>query len=355
MSITLAMIVRDEDAVLDRCLHSVSGIFDEIIIVDTGSTDKTKEIAKKFTDKVYDFSWCDDFSKARNFAFSFATCDFIMWLDADDIMTEKNSTRLKELMNGKCGFDIVYMKYNAGFDSSGAPTFSYYRERIVRRKIKPVWVEPVHEVIIADGRTIYIDIEIEHRKIKQNPDGRNLKIMESVLNKGGQLSPRLTYYYARELMYNNRTQEAITTFENFLKMQGGWVENKIGASLDLANCYQKQNDSDKALKVLLHSFLYEKPRAEILCKIGELFLNMGKYEVSVYWYKTALKSKLKKNNLGFVQTDFYNFIPAIQLAVLYDRMGKRKTANKYNELAGRYKPTHPSYLNNKTYFLTYIK
>ncbi|MDR1917540.1 MAG: glycosyltransferase [Christensenellaceae bacterium] len=354
MRISLAMIVRDEELVLDRCLQSVTGIFDEIIIVDTGSHDRTKKIARKFTDKVYDFVWCDDFSKARNFAFSKATGDFIMWLDADDVITPENAKRLKDLLNGKCDWDILYMKYDIWFDELGKPTFSYYRERIVRRGVNPVWVEPVHEVIIATGRISYSDISVEHRKIKQNPGGRNLKIMERVLAGGGVLSPRLTYYYARELMWNNRTNEAIATFEKFLVMPGAWSENKIGASFDLANCYIKFNNSERALQILINSFAFDRPRAEICCKIGEIFFTRRQYETAKYWYLVALKMKIPKNNFGFVQVDYYNFVPAMQLAVIYDKMGRHKTANKYNEIAGKYKPNDPSYLYNKKYFSSYI-
>jgi len=67
------MIVKNEEAVLDRCLNSIQEAVDEIIIVDTGSTDQTKEIAHSFTDKVFDLKWVNDFSEARNYAFSKAT------------------------------------------------------------------------------------------------------------------------------------------------------------------------------------------------------------------------------------------------------------------------------------------
>ena len=79
MTISLCMIVKNEEDVIERCLSSAKDVIDEIIIVDTGSTDSTKSIAQKYTDKVYDFKWCDDFSKARNFSFSKATMDYCMW------------------------------------------------------------------------------------------------------------------------------------------------------------------------------------------------------------------------------------------------------------------------------------
>ena len=84
--ISLCMIVRDEEKVIARCLDSVKDIVDEIIVVDTGSIDNTKEIVAKYTKKIYDFEWVNDFSKARNFSFSKATKDYIMWLDADDVI-----------------------------------------------------------------------------------------------------------------------------------------------------------------------------------------------------------------------------------------------------------------------------
>ena len=87
-SVSLCMIVRNEEQVLGRCLSCVKDFADEIIIVDTGSTDKTKEIASLFTDQIYDFPWIDDFAAARNFAFQKGAGDYLFWLDADDVITE---------------------------------------------------------------------------------------------------------------------------------------------------------------------------------------------------------------------------------------------------------------------------
>ena len=118
--LTLCMIVKNEEDVLARCLGSVTGKnpqpdyagdapktrtersacpIDEIVVADTGSTDGTKKIAASFGAKIYDFAWNDDFSAARNFSFSKATGDYILWLDADDYIDETDRLRLHELKN----------------------------------------------------------------------------------------------------------------------------------------------------------------------------------------------------------------------------------------------------------------
>ena len=84
--VSLTMIVRNEEHNLPRCLESVCGLFDEIVIVDTGSTDRTAEIAGSFGARVFDFAWVDDFAAARNAALARATGDYAFWLDADDVV-----------------------------------------------------------------------------------------------------------------------------------------------------------------------------------------------------------------------------------------------------------------------------
>ena len=87
-SVSLCMIVKNEEDVLERGLKSAAGLVDEIIVVDTGSTDRTREIAAQFTDLIFDFPWRDDFAAARNESFSHASMDYCMWLDADDVLLE---------------------------------------------------------------------------------------------------------------------------------------------------------------------------------------------------------------------------------------------------------------------------
>ncbi len=349
-SLSVCMIVKDEEKNLEEVLESVKQFADEIIIVDTGSKDKTKEVALRFTDKVFDFEWCDDFSKARNFSFSKASCDYIMWLDADDFILDKDIAKLQKLKKRKLSADVYMLKYVASFDESFVPLFSYYRERIVRRDKKFVWHEPVHEVIIPRGKIEYLDIFIyHHKKDKINPQ-RNLQIYQNLVDKNINLSPRQKFYYARELMCNNRLDEAIKQFSNFLIDENGWVENKIEACLNLSKCYTLKSKLDHSLTALLGSFAYGEPRGEILYEIGNVFLTLNKINTAIYWYKLALKSKPNLQSGAFVIKDCYDFLPNLQLCVCYYKLGELGLSKTYHEKAKKIYPNDISVLHNEKFF-----
>ncbi|WP_127836464.1 tetratricopeptide repeat-containing glycosyltransferase family 2 protein [Clostridium prolinivorans] len=107
-SISLCMIVKDEEEYLPRCLKSIKDIVDEIIIVDTGSKDKTVEIAKSFGANVYYFKWTNNFSEARNESLKYATKDWILILDADDEVYSEDQKNLKSLLDSSLDENIIY-------------------------------------------------------------------------------------------------------------------------------------------------------------------------------------------------------------------------------------------------------
>ena len=226
-TLSVCMIVKNEEEVLSRCLASAVQFADEVVVVDTGSVDKTKEIARQYTEKVYDFAWQDDFAQARNFAFSKGTCDYLMWLDADDVVTPENIERIRELKRTMDGaVDLVMMQYRVAFDAAGQPTFAYERERIVKRGAGFVWEGAVHEVIAPAGRILHSDIAIEHRKEKPGDLDRNLRIYQAMVDRGEALEPRAQYYYARELYYHAACQPSRPdVFEAFFRQRragAGW-------------------------------------------------------------------------------------------------------------------------------------
>lgn len=191
VTISLCMIVKNEQDVIARCLDSVKGIVDEIIIIDTGSTDNTKEIVENYTDTIFDFQWIDDFSTARNYSFSKATKDFILWLDADDVILEEDMSKFIDLkQNLETTVDVVMMKYNVGFDKDGNITLSYFRERLLKRLNNNKWREPIHEYLEICGNIINSGICITHKKEHAAVKGRNMYIYEKILAEGKNLSTR---------------------------------------------------------------------------------------------------------------------------------------------------------------------
>ena len=126
-TISLCMIVKNEEKHLARCLDTVRDLMDEIIIVDTGSVDRTKEIAARYTDRIYDFAWIDDFSAARNFAFSMAGCDYIYSADADEVLDEENHEKFRLLKENLLPeIEIVQMYY--GNQLSFGTVYNFDRE-----------------------------------------------------------------------------------------------------------------------------------------------------------------------------------------------------------------------------------
>lgn len=350
-TISVCMIVKDEEDTLARALECASSIADEIIVVDTGSTDSTVEIAKSFTPHVYFFEWVNDFSAARNFSFSKASMDYCMWLDADDIILPHDIEKLLELKHSMSPYsDIVMLKYNTAFDEHGNPTFSYYRERLIKRDAGFKWGGFIHEAITPSGNIVYNDTAITHKKEKSGDSNRNLEMFETRLEDGYTLTPREQFYFGRELYYHEQYERAIQVFTLFVYEGKGWVENNIDACSCLSLCYRALDQQDEALRILFLSFLYDEPRAEICCDIGALFMEREQYQTAIFWYQLASRKKRDDRSGGFINPDCYDFIPYIQMCVCYDRLGNRDMAYAYNELASNIKPDNESVLYNKNYF-----
>lgn len=341
-TISLCMIVKNEEAVLARCLVSVSPAVDEIIIVDTGSTDRTRMIAEQFTEHVYDFTWIDDFSAARNFSFSKATGDYCMWMDADDVLSSSACHALISLKKD-LDCDVVMMPYQSG-------TLTFYRERLLRRNADFRWEGYVHEVITPRGNIRYCEIPITHRKEQVADPKRNLRIYEKMLAEGCSFSARDRFYYARELLYYHRFDEAVMHFETLLQAEEGWIENRLESCRLLAHCYQKLGVPRRAFAALLHSFTLDLPRAELCCDLGDLFLQEAAFDRAAYWYHVAMTCPRQTQNGGFFEEDRKGLYPALQLCVCNWRQGNEAQAEYWNDIAATFDPTHPSVLSNRLFF-----
>ena len=210
-------------------MRSVAGIPDEIVIVDTGSEDTTKAIAGKFTSRVLDFEWIDDFSAARNYSFAQAAMEYILWMDADDILLPEDRTKLLELKSKLSPtVDAVSMIHHYSFDESNNVSESNRRFRLVKKSKKFSWVGVVHEDLVAGDNTYTYfdsDIVVTHRKPRGEPNSsrRNQLIFERHLREGQRkLNPVDLCHYARELEANGEFEKAIPYFRQFLE----WKESE---------------------------------------------------------------------------------------------------------------------------------
>jgi len=340
ITISLCMIVKNEESVLERCLESIKDAADEIIILDTGSTDKTKEIAGRYTDMVYDFEWVNDFSAARNKAYSKATKDYQMWLDADDVLPEKSLKQLLKLKNTlDPAVDIVTMKYITHFDEQNNPILTSTRERLTKRSMGYLWLDPVHECIPLVGNVFYTNIEIHHRQEKrEGVSYRNINIYENLEKSGSPLTPRQQYYYARELKDHGNWEKAAHYFEIFLESGKGWLEDNIATCYNLSICYRVLKKEEKILPILIKSFNYDTPRAEVCSELGYYYKRALRYKQALDWFQVAA-NLAAPNSSGFILRDYWGYIPYIESCVCSCYLGDYKSAREYNEKAAAYKHT----------------
>ncbi|MCM1367607.1 MAG: glycosyltransferase [Roseburia sp.] len=351
-TLSLCMIVKNESEVLARALGNARMYADEIIIADTGSSDNTVEIAKKYADAVYDFEWADDFSAARNFVASKATGDYWMWLDADDIVPDDAAAAIGRLMRKLSpSVDIVMLPYVLGLDERGKPLYSYYRERIIKNRNGYFWSGRVHEAIALRGKVIRAAPSVLHAKPSTRRTGsRNLDIYKSMIAEGVELCPRERYYYARELFFNDEIGAAAGEFKRFLEEPNGLAANKTDACLMLSRCYGRLGDKRRAFGALFDSFMYGLPTGEACCEIALLFFAGNDYKCAAYWFERAAAAKPDISTGAFVDHDYYGFIPYVWLAVCYDRLGNTRRAYRYHCRARKLRPNHPSVIYNQTYF-----
>ncbi|MGG0284332.1 glycosyltransferase family 2 protein [Peribacillus butanolivorans] len=346
-TISLCMIVKNEEATLWNCLNSAKDVVDEIIIVDTGSTDRSKEIASEFTDKIYDFEWINDFAPARNFSFSHGTMDYILWLDADDVLLEEDQKKLIELKNNlDPSVDSVSMIYNYGFDQYGNVTLSFRRNRLVKRSRNFKWYGDCHVYLQVNGKILDSDICVSHKRVHHST-GRNLTIYEKRIAEGDQFTPRDYYYYANELNENQMYEKAIENYNIFLNMKEGWIEDKIAATGRLADCYSIIGDAEKQKEAIFRSFEYDAPRPEMCCRLGYLLRKNQKYKAAKFWYELATKYERQKDNWGFFNEAYTTWVPNLNLCICSYYLGEYQKANEYNEIAGKYRPQDKDVLHNR--------
>ncbi|MFF2482484.1 glycosyltransferase [Paenibacillus sp. NPDC058071] len=345
--ISLCMIVKDEEQVLERCLQSAAELVEEIVIVDTGSSDRTLEIAAKYTDRIFAFDWIEDFGAARNYSFEQATKDYILWLDADDWLQETDREAFLALKSSlDPAIDAVSMNYIVAFDPHGGAAAVVKRHRLVKRSRQFRWVERVHEYLQVDGKIVTSDIAVSHGRTLASGT-RNLRIYESMLAQGESFTDRQLLHYGMELTANGRYRHAIEAFGKCLDNHGGYFESKADCCDRIAHCYHQLGEQENELHALLRLFQYDVPRADYACRIAYFFQENEDVMKAIHWYRLALKLEKPENRQFGVNEAAWTWLPHLQLVACYGRIGDLQSAYWHNEKALSYAPDDANMLYNK--------
>ena len=323
MEWSLAMIARNNEDVIGSTLECVKSFIDEIIVVDTGSTDNTISVAKEHGATVYEFDWIDDFSAARNYSFSKATGDWIMWLDTGDIITEKARKAFVELKNGATICDptsdaeIIVSTMNRGIDENGIVQHSFLTVRLLKRLANPIWNGAVHEVPSTDNEKAYLAEECvvnDPVAWTNKATDRNLNILNRLYDAGDR-SPRTMYYRGIELYCLGRWKEAIVAIDEYLAVTD-FTWHYYDALLQQAKCYNGLGDVNGSAQSLLQAIYYDPNRAEAFVALAEMLYNKGEWLRALPFYKAVVGMSVPKDG-SFTILPCYGYFPLERIGMCY--------------------------------------
>lgn len=318
------VIVKNGEKTLERCLASLAHVCDEIIVVDTGSTDRTKEIAAKFTDadRIFDFAWIDDFSAARNFAIEQCTGDWVMYLDADDEMDSESCNQLKKVLNESAheisGYSIPY-RYSS--------EKILYVPRAFRRSLDLRFVMPVHEYLLIPPELqktwrVCSDVMVTHLKQADENESslsRNIAILAQALENESSVAAsdslnHLRFFLARDLFVLGRHDQALSHLDVLVGSESELEPSfRYLVHLYRGRCLQHLKRFDEAIEAYRASHMSDIRFNEPLVYQADIFLYQKRDPSRARkLYEQASAVPLPQSSFP-VESSFYHDYPTAQL------------------------------------------
>ncbi|WP_125141505.1 tetratricopeptide repeat-containing glycosyltransferase family 2 protein [Clostridium transplantifaecale] len=297
MKLSIGLIVKNEEKNLDRCLTALQpllkGVTSELIIVDTGSSDQTVEIAHKYTEKVHFFDWCDDFAEARNYVLDKAKGEWFLYIDADEwfesvslIVAFLNSSE-SECYNDAC---FIIRNYDS-FSRSSNYTEEYIK-RLFRKLPGRKFEGIVHEHVTNMGKLKFIDEHINHYGYVQDSTNfernkknkRNLPLLIRELEKEPD-NLLMLYQLAQEYLCLDDKDKIIQTCNKIITKYSSEIDNYyvIKAYWMLNQVYMSRGEYEKIIDVVENYMEdsrqhYNIKMLDVLCQAIDVLLRLKEYE-----------------------------------------------------------------------------
>lgn len=321
-NLTLNMIVRDEAETLPNCLKSVQGFIDNIVIIDTGSTDGTPEIAQSFGAQVHHFDWVDDFSAARNYALSKVTTPWTLWLDADDLL--QNPEALADIT------EQAHKNRFTGVWSTYKQDAVCHQRRLQLFKTKAYrWEGVVHESPqVKPGHaqdTVLSDLVVIHRKPQKRCPQAARKYLDILLAKDPNNWIGLAESYKYLALHDsaNSTEHLLNADINYLKAWQWEESNADTKYMCLVNLAQLNIQLAETIperltlaKRYAQAGIASRPeRAECYNFFGHCALKERNPYLAKQAFEKALGLELPSETIGLVYHQHYEAVPKQLLKV----------------------------------------
>ncbi len=339
-AITLCMIVKNEESSLELCLHSIASYMDEIVIVDTGSTDATREIALRYTDKVYDFQWVNDFSAARNFAIEKAGNEYILAIDADEITEEINMDGIRKLIEAAPGGIGRLLCIN---EFTRSDTTYQYSERINRLFSKKYYQYKgiIHEQVTplsgTEEITFSIPLCVRHfgyegdLEIRRKKTQRNISLLKKALDSTPD-DPYLLYQIGKGYYMEEDYINACDYFGRALYFD---LDIRLEYVQDMVESYgysMINSGQYEAAMQLLNIYEEFSHSADFIFLIALILMNNEEFDRAVDEFNKAATYDTSKMEGVNSFLAFYN------IGVIYECLGHKTKAKEYYRKCKDYKP-----------------
>lgn len=295
--ITVVLIVKNEEALLARCLESVKEA-DEIIVSDTGSTDRTVEIARQYTDKVLtDYVWADNFAEARNHAKKGATGDWILSIDADEVLAVPFA-RVREAT------ELAFLAVNVKMTAEFGPQTQFWFPRLFRNSPQVWWEGAVHNHLSVMGEDVgEVGIQFGYSPAHATDKLRSLRILEKeVATRSDAVRER--FYLAREYFYRRMYEQAVIQFGKYVQVSR-FLPEKADAFLCMARAYWEMRMPDDARDACVQALIINPHFKEACLFMATL---AGDGSENVRWQRNAdqwkrMAETADNENVLFVRTE----------------------------------------------------